>query len=404
MKYQCTVCGQIIDTNESCPICGSDSSKIMEVGETNNPTMFRCLNCGRVFENAEECPYCQGTELYDLTHDEIYDKNKNKKEEVKEKEDDSLSLFLKEAEETFEDKPVDVSKVETPKEEDIGEPLFEEDDSSLIKDDLFDNSDVLIHEDKKEEKEEIKEVPAPFVNELFEEPVTSVSEEKVEPEEIETQEEPVVEEKEEPIFEETKEVVEEKVESIPVEETKEEHHCEFCEGDDCECEDNEEECSCENKEEHECCCNHEEHNEEEHHECCCGHNEENHECSHHEEEAEEDVCHYDAHDGECCHHQGGCLKEQRDMLRKEILHSLLIKNMDAIKLDESLVNAEDKELFEQLLKETSLLKEESYYSLIELFEAKVETEKEIFKKRPSPLEGHLLFKDSELLEKFKKGE
>lgn len=33
MKYKCLVCGQIIDTNEKCPVCGAGSAKIVEYVE-----------------------------------------------------------------------------------------------------------------------------------------------------------------------------------------------------------------------------------------------------------------------------------------------------------------------------------------------------------------------------------
>ena len=79
MKYQCTVCGQIIDRDDVCPICGSDSSKIISLGEdTQESVTFRCLSCGRVFEDKDVCPYCGGEELYDLTHDNLFNRNKNK--------------------------------------------------------------------------------------------------------------------------------------------------------------------------------------------------------------------------------------------------------------------------------------------------------------------------------------
>ena len=32
--YKCKICGQIIDNNNICPFCGSDSSNIIEIEET----------------------------------------------------------------------------------------------------------------------------------------------------------------------------------------------------------------------------------------------------------------------------------------------------------------------------------------------------------------------------------
>ena len=52
MKFQCSVCGQIINTNESCPICGSNKDKIISLGDDENSVTYRCLSCGRVFENS----------------------------------------------------------------------------------------------------------------------------------------------------------------------------------------------------------------------------------------------------------------------------------------------------------------------------------------------------------------
>lgn len=366
MKYQCTVCNQIINTNESCPICGSDGSKIIELPEIESTT-FRCLSCGRVFENKDICPYCGGEELYDLTHDEMFNRNDKKKEEVKEEETPDLFSSMLNEDKPFEDKIVDLNKVEV-KEEQVEAPVEEEDTSSLINDDLFNNSDVILHEEKEEIKDDLfkNSEPEDFKNELFDESLFEETKEET----------PVFEE--EPVKEESfaNEEIKEEVAVQP--ELKEEKHVEVCEGD-CDCE--------ENEEEHECCCNHEEHSEETH-DCCCHHEEENHE-----------------EEGHCCHHEGGmCLKEQRNLLRKEILYSLLVRNKDYISLSNENMKEEDRILFEELLKEIEVMEENEAYSLEELFEAKVETEREIFKKRPSPLEGYLLFKDEEILKKIKKGE
>ena len=94
MKYQCLVCGQIIDQNDVCPICGSDSSKIVELGDNIETTTYRCLSCGRIFENKDVCPFCGGEELFDLTHDKMFNRNDKKEEAPKVKiEEEPMNLF-----------------------------------------------------------------------------------------------------------------------------------------------------------------------------------------------------------------------------------------------------------------------------------------------------------------------
>lgn len=160
MKYQCTVCGQIINQNDVCPICGSDGDKIIALGDEEDSTTYRCLSCGRVFENKDVCPFCGGEELYDLTHDKMFNRNDVKKEESKvDAEEDSIDLFSSnfEDEEKFEDKPVDISKVEIKeekKEENNKKDEVEEDESSIISDDEYDNSDIIVHESERVEEEE----------------------------------------------------------------------------------------------------------------------------------------------------------------------------------------------------------------------------------------------------------
>ena len=160
MKYQCTVCGQIINQNDVCPICGSDGDKIIALGDEEDSTTYRCLSCGRVFENKDVCPFCGGEELYDLTHDKMFNRNDVKKEESKvDAKDDSIDLFSSnfEDEEKFEDKPVDISKVEIKeekKEENNKKDEVEEDESSIISDDEYDNSDIIVHESERVEEEE----------------------------------------------------------------------------------------------------------------------------------------------------------------------------------------------------------------------------------------------------------
>ncbi len=179
MKYQCSVCGQIIDRNDSCPICGSDGSKIISLGDENNSTTYRCLSCGRVFENRDVCPYCNGEELYDLTHDKMFNRNDIKKEEnhfEEEQHSEQLDLFSSLSnDDHFDDKPVDLSKhlFEELKEEVVEEK--EEDNSSLILDDEYENSDIIIHQDQSDIKKE---------DDLFDKtlPDNSLNEEEVEEE------------------------------------------------------------------------------------------------------------------------------------------------------------------------------------------------------------------------------
>ncbi len=180
MKYQCTVCGQIIDRDDVCPICGSDSSKIISLGEdTQESVTFRCLSCGRVFEDKDVCPYCGGEELYDLTHDNLFNRNKNKnksldssiitsndQEESSSDDFDLLGEFTKSAkgqndEEVFEDKEIILEKEE---------PEIV-DDSTVIKDDPFLNTEINVEEIKEEDVEEpvqVEEVKEETKEELIE--------------------------------------------------------------------------------------------------------------------------------------------------------------------------------------------------------------------------------------------
>ena len=201
MKYQCTVCGQIIDRDDVCPICGSDSSKIISLGEdTQESVTFRCLSCGRVFEDKDVCPYCGGEELYDLTHDNLFNRNKNKPKssddivDVSSSTEDSssddfdlLGEFTKAAkgqndeEEVFEDKEIKLEKEEP-------EVV---DDSTVIKEDPFLNA-VIDVEEKKEEpvEEEVIEEEVKVEEPVHEE--TKHEEEFIEPaleEEIEVDDE-----------------------------------------------------------------------------------------------------------------------------------------------------------------------------------------------------------------------
>lgn len=153
MKYQCLVCGQIIDQNDVCPICGSDSSKIVELGDNIETTTYRCLSCGRIFENKDVCPFCGGEELYDLTHDKMFNRNDKKEEAPKPKiEEEPMNLFSDfNNEEEFEDKPVSMdNQTFYPKEEEKEvktEEVKEEADPTLITDDEFENSDIIVSDD-----------------------------------------------------------------------------------------------------------------------------------------------------------------------------------------------------------------------------------------------------------------
>ena len=188
MKYQCTVCGQIIDRDDVCPICGSDSSKIISLGEdTQESVTFRCLSCGRVFEDKDVCPYCGGEELYDLTHDNLFNRSKNKKTKSSDdvienssdySNDDSddfdlLGEFTKSnnskkevEEESFEDKKI-ILESETP---------LQVDESNVIKEDPFLNAKIDVEE--KEETEEVFEEESK--EEIKEESLEPTLEEEIE--------------------------------------------------------------------------------------------------------------------------------------------------------------------------------------------------------------------------------
>lgn len=162
MKYQCTVCGQMIDQDDCCPICGSDNSKIIELGDDKTATSYRCLSCGRIFENKDICPFCGGEELFDLTHDCMFNHNEvNKKEENKETETETVDLFSQtyeepkeEYEDKFDDEPVDVSKYEEIVPEKEEEVI---DNSSLINEDPQ-NTEIIVEEEI-DESNASQEVP-----------------------------------------------------------------------------------------------------------------------------------------------------------------------------------------------------------------------------------------------------
>lgn len=66
MKYKCLVCNQIIDNDEMCPFCGSDSSQIVPIETTDKKGNYRCLVCGKETDNGDYCPYCGSQRLYNL--------------------------------------------------------------------------------------------------------------------------------------------------------------------------------------------------------------------------------------------------------------------------------------------------------------------------------------------------
>lgn len=187
MKYQCTICGQIIDNGDRCPICGSDSSKIISVNEnTEESITYRCLSCGRVFENKDLCPYCNGADLYDLTNDRLFNRNKVHNEDNFNDDSNDVDIDLVKEfssstkndfgfDETFEDKEIILEK----------EPVVEEDDSNLIKDDVGENATITKVEDdviylnnnESEVKEELKNESLEESNDNFED---EIKEEKVE--------------------------------------------------------------------------------------------------------------------------------------------------------------------------------------------------------------------------------
>lgn len=163
MKYQCLVCGQIIDQNDVCPICGSDSSKIVELGDNIETTTYRCLSCGRIFENKDVCPFCGGEELFDLTHDKMFNRNDKKEEAPKVKiEEEPMNLFSDfDNKEEFEDKPVSIDNqafYHVEEEKEVKEEPKEEVDPTLITDDEFENSDIIVSDDYNVETNESENI------------------------------------------------------------------------------------------------------------------------------------------------------------------------------------------------------------------------------------------------------
>ena len=377
MKYQCTVCGQIINQNDVCPICGSDGDKIIALGDEEDSTTYRCLSCGRVFENKDVCPFCGGEELYDLTHDKMFNRNDVKKEESKvDAEDDSIDLFSSnfEDEEKFEDKPVDISKVEIKeekKEENNKKDEVEEDESSIISDDEYDNSDIIVHESERVEEEEANnseenseslldenlmsldsdlaseeakdensvneeplldendaELANPFDDLPFEKEVEEVKDEGIGDLEEEVQE---IEEEEINLEDDTKEVKEEEIHGeIPL--NVEENNSPIIEKEI----DNEELTS---------------------------------------------------------------LKEKRQEINDQILLSSILKIKDSLNFDSLSYN--DSLILKDCLTQKDDLDSLNNSDLVQLFKEKYELDKKIFDLEKTPLNGYLLYKDETILKKLK---
>lgn len=380
MKYQCTVCGQIIDNKDICPICGSDHTKIMAIDDKEGEsTTYRCLSCGRVFENKDMCPFCGGEELYDLTHDKMFNRNDVKRagsgytQEI-------LTNFMSEEkeEEKFEDKPVDLSKVV---EEEIVPNVEEKvEEDHKIEEDVSLNEDILVESDEKKEdeeqtplfdenylnenKEEVKEEEPLFENILAD---SSSSEEEVSKDESNespfdeeltqnAEEEPSQITEEEPaknlVEEEPKEILDESVseeETEEVVETKEEPLNEEIKVDEALP-------SEENKEEHD-------------EECCCHH--------HHE------------HDEHCCCHEGNeeDYLEDAKLDRVDIIKEIIIKLLKESSIDNKEIN--------KYLDILDKLEGLSSYSLDELKEFKIKYDNYIFEYEKTPLNGYMVFLDEE---------
>lgn len=369
MKFQCSVCGQIINTNESCPICGSNKDKIISLGDDENSVTYRCLSCGRVFENRDVCPYCGGEDLFDLTHDKIFNRNevKPQKEEEKPVEDEELDLFSSfsnlNEEDKFEDKPVELSKVEIkveePEEEKTEDPF--DDEETLIKEDDYENGEIITNyedlddeEDKKIEKE----------SENFE----SSEEEKVDDVEGEFPFDYDFDEEDEKSLEENND--EELVNDI---DEDDDSPFSFYEENNEETMEEEKTLIEENVEFNEDNSLNEVVKEEE--------NEVK------EEKAEEPI---------------SIQKEEstidKTALYNEILLNILLSPDVKIETSSELIN----KVLSSLKEEVEALKLYKNEDLINLMNKKLEIDKEIFKKDASPLNGHILYEDELIISKFKK--
>lgn len=250
MKYQCLVCGQIIDQNDVCPICGSDSSKIVELGDNIETTTYRCLSCGRIFENKDVCPFCGGEELFDLTHDKMFNRNDKKEEAPKVKiEEEPMNLFSDfDHKEEFEDKPVSIDNqafYHEEEETEVKEEPKEEVDPTLITDDEFENSDIIVSDDynvETNDSENVEEIKEDFHAEEKPADDTHVSEENIDVDLYNDENHEDASSLEESLYfndekkvnqEETKEQSDEEIVEIkPVETPKVAHYEEFAEFSD----------------------------------------------------------------------------------------------------------------------------------------------------------------------------
>ncbi len=375
MKYQCTVCGQIINQNDVCPICGSDGDKIIALGDEEDSTTYRCLSCGRVFENKDVCPFCGGEELYDLTHDKMFNRNDVKKEESKvDAEEDSIDLFSSnfEDEEKFEDKPVDISKVEIKEEkkeeENNKKDEVEEDEFSIISDDEYDNSDIIVHESERVEEEEANDSEENSES-LLDENLMSLDSDlasKEAKDENSTNEEPLLDENDAelanpfddlPFEKEVEEVEDEEIGDLKEEIEEEEINLE----DDTK-----------------------EVKQEEIHEETPLYVEENVSST-----IEKDI------DNE----ELTSLKEKRQEINDQILLSSVLKNKDSLNFDSLSYN--ESLILKDCLTQKDDLDSLNNSDLVGLFKEKYELDKKIFDLEKTPLNGYLLFKDEIILKKLK---
>ena len=377
MKYQCTVCGQIINQNDVCPICGSDGDKIIALGDEEDSTTYRCLSCGRVFENKDVCPFCGGEELYDLTHDKMFNRNDVKKEESKvDAEDDSIDLFSSnfEDEEKFEDKPVDISKVEIKeekKEENNKKDEVEEDESSIISDDEYDNSDIIVHESERVEEEEANNSEENSES-LLDENLMSLDSDLASEEakdENSVNEEPLLDENDAelanpfddlPFEKEVEEVKDEGIGDL-------EEEVQEIEEEEINFEDDTKEVK-----------------EEEIHGEIPLNVEENNSPTIEKEIDNEELT---------------SLKEKRQEINDQILLSSILKIKDSLNFDSLSYN--DSLILKDCLTQKDDLDSLNNSDLVQLFKEKYELDKKIFDLEKTPLNGYLLYKDETILKKLK---
>lgn len=377
MKYQCTVCGQIINQNDVCPICGSDGDKIIALGDEEDSTTYRCLSCGRVFENKDVCPFCGGEELYDLTHDKMFNRNDVKKEESKvDAEEDSIDLFSSnfEDEEKFEDKPVDISKVEIKeekKEENNKKDEVEEDESSIISDDEYDNSDIIVHESERVEEEEANNSEENSES-LLDENLMSLDSDLASEEakdENSVNEEPLLDENDAelanpfddlPFEKEVEEVKDEGIGDL-------EEEVQEIEEEEINLEDDTKEVK-----------------EEEIHGEIPLNVEENNSPTIEKEIDNEELT---------------SLKEKRQEINDQILLSSILKIKDSLNFDSLSYN--DSLILKDCLTQKDDLDSLNNSDLVQLFKEKYELDKKIFDLEKTPLNGYLLYKDETILKKLK---